>query len=211
MKGINKTIVKVASILFFVFIVLLMTLLFVSDFGKNLSLTSNVRLSTWENLPITDANTANGNPPTETSNITEEIELLATLKIEALDLTVPIAKSNDWALLTKYAVPFYNSDLPTTSEGNFSIAAYRGNGEWCSYCYFFNIKDLDTNDIITVEIGEATYTYQVTEKAFDILTTQSDILERIKNQSTLTLITCASESYDYYTVLQAKLISSSSK
>lgn len=165
-------------------------------------------ISSWTNLPTSDDDAVDGGLSTgpDSVDLNDNSNLWGLIQIDALDVVAPIAKEHNWNLLRKYAVAFAESDLPSVEGGNYSVASHWGYA-WCSYCYFKDIKSLKTGDIITVTSRSTVYTYVLYKNPEVILDTQTEILDRIEGQTTLTLITCVTVDDPQRTVVQAKLIS----
>lgn len=174
----------------------------------------NAAISDWESLPVVSEETANGEAedtnPTDTSLETNDA-IWGLLQIDSIQLIAPISQTKDWNLLEKYVVPFNEGDSPDVEGGNYALAAHWGHS-WCSYCYFGKLDQISTGDKITVTSRSKIYTYEVTKEPWTIQKTDVDILQRITDQTTLTLVTCVTYGDDpRRTVVQAKLVSTTNR
>lgn len=108
------------------------------------------------------------------------------LKIEKIGVDNPVSISGDFDLLYRYLVAYKDSAIPP-DEGNFTITGHNGN---CANCGFRNLYRLVDGDVIVfTDKTRKTYKYEVYD---NFIVDKSDIyvLDDIKDETTLTLITC---------------------
>lgn len=170
--------------------------------------TSDV-ISSWENLPIDDEGDGDSNTASAEGSVNlDSAAIWGVVEIPDLDVKAPISAAFDWTLLRRYVVPFESGEFPDEEGGNFSLASHWGS-QYCSYCYFRSIKNLEIGAVITVYNRTTIYTYEVYESPKVIDSSDIEILDPIDGQTTLTLITCVKAKDPRRTVVQAKLVSSS--
>ncbi|AMC92441.1 hypothetical protein AOC36_00065 [Erysipelothrix larvae] len=113
-------------------------------------------------------------------------DVYGILTIDKIGVDNPVVVNGDFDLLYRYLVGYANSALPPT-QGNFTIVGHNGN---CANCGFRNLDRLVEGDVITfTDKSNVTYTYEVYD-SFTVDKSDIYVLDDIKNETTLTLITC---------------------
>ena len=79
-----------------------------------------------------------------------------------------------------------DSSMPNVSGGNFILAAHSG---YSSIAYFHNLHKLDIGDNVLINYNGAEYNYIIT-KMYDVKKTGKVLIDRDKNKTSITLITC---------------------
>lgn len=95
-----------------------------------------------------------------------------------------------------------SSSYPNSMNGNLILAAHSGTS---SISYFKNLYKLQPNDDIYVKYKNKEYHYQI-KKIYKVEKTGSVSIQRNKNVSTLTLITCSKNDSTTQTVYICELV-----
>ena len=131
-----------------------------------------------------------------TSNKNEDYIMI--LEIPKIDLKRGIlskdAKDNN---IEKNVTILKESDYPDKVNGNVYIAAHNGTAK---ISYFRELYKLNINDIAILYYKGIKYTYKV-DKIYDVLKDGDVEVERNKNKTTLTLVTCKRNTKDRHLVI----------
>ncbi|MBR1385990.1 MAG: sortase [Bacilli bacterium] len=104
------------------------------------------------------------------------------------------AKDNN---IQKNVTILKESDYPDKENGNVYIASHNGTAK---ISYFRELHKLDINDIAIIYYKGIKYTYKV-DKIYDVLKDGDVEVERDKDKTTLTLITCKKNTKDRHLVI----------
>ena len=96
----------------------------------------------------------------------------------------------------------FRSDMPNVDNGNFILFAHNGNSR---VSYFRNIHRLKNNDEIYIYYNNVKYTYRII-KNYEVAMTDSTPLNKMKDKSIITLITCKSGNNKYRTVIVGEMV-----
>ncbi len=120
----------------------------------------------------------------EVQPITEENQVLGTLKIEKIGLEAPVREGSSSEVLKEYIGHIEESSM---FDGNVGLAAHnRGN----EFSYFSRLKELVEGDTVEYITNYGTRTYKVNTVKV-ILETDWTMLAN-SNENKLTMITCIS-------------------
>ena len=145
-----------------------------------------------------------GEKPGEGPKPKPDVNVWGLIEIDDIKLSLPVIVSDDFSLMRQYLIAYKNSKLPP-EKGNVAIAGHRGS---CALCGFTKLKDLSEGATIRIVTREVTHTYKV-EKLFIVDKTETWVLDDVKDQASLTLITCVTRSSDpRRQILRATLVES---
>ncbi len=122
---------------------------------------------------------------TDAESIKSKPSAIGTIKIDKIDVYLPVAEGSDLATL-KFALGHMTETSPLGSIGNAVVAGHRSH----SFGTYFNrLDEVEIGDEIVVETAGGTYTYVV----YETLVVEPDdlsVLRSSSNHRVLTLITC---------------------
>ena len=128
---------------------------------------------------------------------------LAVLEIPSLSLKTGIVMSNaSYSTMNKNVSIFPTSDMPNIKKGNFVLFAHNGNS---AVSYFRNISKLKNGNDISVYYNGREYKYKVIKK-YDVIMTDNTPLNKMKDKTIITLITCKKGNNKYRTVVIGELV-----
>lgn len=128
---------------------------------------------------------------------------LAVLEIPDLSLKTGVVMSNaSYSTMNRNVSIFPTSDMPNVKNGNFVLFAHNGNSV---VSYFRNIYKLKNGNKIYIYYNGKKYTYKVI-KQYDVAMTDNTPLNKMKNKTIITLITCKSSNNKYRTIVVGELV-----
>lgn len=142
--------------------------------------------------------------PEDSDNIPDLQEnIWGLLTIDSVDIELPIAIADNFDGLYSHLVAYDFAPVPP-EEGNFTIAGHNGS---CPVCTFRYLHDVENGDIVTVMSKENTMTYEVYE-TLEVLNTETWVLDPVKDETTLSLLTCKYSSWNnpWRLIVRARLI-----
>ncbi|MFV0275056.1 MAG: sortase [Bacilli bacterium] len=124
------------------------------------------------------------------------------LEIPKINLKQGVVDADEKATtIHRYVSALYQTDKPNIQNGNFVLAAHRGNR---ATGYFNNLHKLSVGDEIKIYYRKKLYIYYVT-KNFEINETNFSILDRQNKKTIITLFTCKKGDNTKRIVIQAQL------
>lgn len=139
----------------------------------------------------------------EEQQVQDDISYVAVIEIPNISLYTGIVMSNSSFTTMNRNVSIYpTSDMPDIENGNFILFAHNGNSR---VSYFRNIHKLKINDEIYIYYNKMKYTYKII-KNYDVAMTDNTPLNKIKDKSIITLITCKSGNNKYRTILVGEMV-----
>lgn len=130
------------------------------------------------------------NPDTSDDVLLEE-NIWGMLKIDSVDIDLPIAIADNFDGLYTSLVAYDTSPVPP-NEGNFAIAGHNGS---CPVCTFRYLHDTEEGDTIELTSRDATYIYEIYAVRENVMNTETSVLDPVPDETTLTLITCQYSSW----------------
>lgn len=128
---------------------------------------------------------------------------LAVIEIPTISLKTGIVMSNaNYSTMNRNVSIFPSSNMPNEKNGNFVLFAHRGSSR---VSYFNDIYKLKNDNNIYIYYNNAKYTYKVINK-YDISMYDATPLNKMKDKSIITLITCKKGDNKYRTVIVGELI-----
>lgn len=144
--------------------------------------------------------------PTEDVNNYQEPDYssyLAVIEIPSISLKTGVVMSNSSYTTMNRNVSIYpSSDMPNIENGNFILFAHNGTSK---VSYFRNINKLKNGNDIYIYYNNEQYTYKVI-KRYDVAMTDSTPLNKMKDNTIITLITCKSGNNKYRTIIVGELV-----
>ncbi len=144
--------------------------------------------------------------PTEDVNNYQEPDYssyLAVIEIPSISLKTGVVMSNSSYTTMNRNVSIYpSSDMPNIENGNFILFAHNGTSR---VSYFRNINKLKNGNDIYIYYNNEQYTYKVI-KQYDVAMTDSTPLNKMKDNTIITLITCKSGNNKYRTIIVGELV-----
>lgn len=144
--------------------------------------------------------------PTEDVNNYQEPDYssyLAVIEIPSISLKTGVVMSNSSYTTMNRNVSIYpSSDMPNIENGNFILFAHNGTSR---VSYFRNINKLKKGNDIYIYYNNEQYTYTVI-KQYDVAMTDSTPLNKMKDNTIITLITCKSGNNKYRTIIVGELV-----
>lgn len=128
---------------------------------------------------------------------------LAVIEIPSISLKTGIVMSNaSYTTMNKNVSIFPTSDMPNVKNGNFVLFAHNGNSV---VSYFRNIYKLKNGNDICIYYNGREYKYKVIKK-YDVAMTDNTPLNKMKDKTIITLITCKKENNKYRTIVVGELV-----
>ena len=152
-----------------------------------------------------DSSIVNEEPQEETTNYQEPdySSYLAVIEIPSISLKTGIVMSNaDYTTMNRNVSIYPSADMPNVENGNFILFAHNGSSR---VSYFRNISKLKNGNDIYIYYNNQQYTYKVI-KQYDVAMTDSTPLNKMKDSTIITLITCKSVNNKYRTVIVGELV-----
>lgn len=116
-----------------------------------------------------------------------KIDYVAVIKIPRINLEKGLCEKGTWCNNVDRNVQILNeASYPNIDKGNFILAGHSGSGRTA---YFRNVYKLALDDEISIIYGGYEYKYKVVN-TYDIEKTGTANIIRNKDKTTLTLITC---------------------
>lgn len=138
----------------------------------------------------------------EEQQVQDMTSYLAVIEIPNISLYTGVVMSNSSYTTMNRNVSIYpSSDMPNIENGNFILFAHNGNSR---VSYFRNIHKLKYNDEIYIYYNNVKYTYKII-KNYEVAMTDNTPLNKIKDKSIITLITCKSGNNKYRTILVGEM------
>ncbi len=139
----------------------------------------------------------------EEHQVQDTTSYVAVIEIPSISLYTGIVMSNSSYTTMDRNVSIYpTSDMPNIENGNFILFAHNGNSR---ISYFRNIHRLKNNDEIYIYYNNVKYTYKIIKK-YEVAMTDNTPLNKIKDKSIITLITCKSGNNKYRTILVGEMV-----
>lgn len=152
----------------------------------------------------------------ESSNIDEETKedtnnyhkpnyssYLAVIEIPSISLKTGIVNSNsNYTTMNRNVSIYPDSDMPDIKNGNFILFAHNGTSR---VSYFRNIYKLKKGNKINIYYNNMQYTYKVIRN-YEVTMTNSTPLNKMKNNTIITLITCKNGNNKYRTIIVGELV-----
>lgn len=139
----------------------------------------------------------------EDQQVQDATSYLAVIEIPNISLYTGIVMSNSSYTTMNRNVSIYpSSDMPNIENGNFILFAHNGNSR---VSYFRNIHILKNNDEIYIYYNNVKYTYRII-KNYEVAMTDSTPLNKMKDKSIITLITCKSGNNKYRTIIVGEMV-----
>lgn len=141
--------------------------------------------------------------PKVEQQVQDTTSYLAVIEIPNISLYTGVVMSNSSYTTMNRNVSIYpSSDMPNVDNGNFILFAHNGNSR---VSYFRNIHRLKNNDEIYIYYNNVKYTYRII-KNYEVAMTDSTPLNKMKDKSIITLITCKSGNNKYRTVIVGEMV-----
>lgn len=141
--------------------------------------------------------------PKVEQQVQDTTSYLAVIEIPNISLYTGIVMSNSSYTTMNRNVSIYpSSDMPNVDNGNFILFAHNGNSR---VSYFRNIHRLKNNDEIYIYYNNLKYTYRII-KNYEVAMTDSTPLNKMKDKSIITLITCKSGNNKYRTIIVGEMV-----
>lgn len=135
-----------------------------------------------------------------------EIDLssyLAVIEVPDISLKTGIVMSNSSYTTMNRNVSIYpSSDMPSVEKGNFILFAHNGSSR---VSYFKNINKLKNGADIVIYYNNQKYTYKVIKK-YEVSMNDNTPLNKMKDKTIITLITCKSGNNKYRTIIVGELV-----
>lgn len=140
-------------------------------------------------------------------NINDEVDFskyYAAIEIPSIEMKQGIKKDNGSNKIIDASVAsLVTSDMPDVDNGNYVLAGHSGNG---NKSYFKDVGTMKENDTIIIYYNAKKYYYKVYNVS-EVHETNLTPLERVKDKTIVTLITCKNTDDQYRIIVQASLIS----
>lgn len=152
----------------------------IDDFlnNKNNIITEEVEINT-EEKSSEDANNS--------SNINDDENYIMVLEIPKINLKKGLYQKNSKYNDIEYNVAILKeADMPNKENGNLILAGHNGTGE---IAFFNKLDRLQTGDLVYIYYDEIKYIYEI-NNIYDVEKTGQVTINRDKDQSVITLITC---------------------
>ncbi len=152
----------------------------IDDFlnNKNNIITEEVEINT-EEKSSEDANNS--------SNINDDENYIMLLEIPKINLKRGLYQKNSKYNDIEYNVAILKeADMPNKENGNLILAGHNGTGE---IAFFNKLDRLQTGDLVYIYYDEIKYIYEI-NNIYDVEKTGQVTINRDKDQSVITLITC---------------------
>lgn len=128
---------------------------------------------------------------------------LAVIEIPDISLKTGVVMSNsNYTTMNRNVSIYPNSDMPSIENGNFVLFAHNGSSR---FSYFKNINKLKNDDDIFIYYNNQKYSYRVIKK-YEVAMTDNTPLNKMKDKTIITLITCKSGNNNYRTIIVGELI-----
>lgn len=128
---------------------------------------------------------------------------LAVIEIPSISLKTGIVMSNsNYTTMNRNVSIYPSSDMPDVKNGNFILFAHNGTSR---VSYFRNIYKLKNGNDIYIYYNNQQYTYRVIRQ-YDVAMTDSTPLNKMKDNTIITLITCKSGNNKYRTIIVGELV-----
>lgn len=141
--------------------------------------------------------------PNEEQQVQDTTSYLAVIEIPNISLYTGIVMSNSsYSTMNRNVSVYPTSDMPNIENGNFILFAHNGNSR---VSYFRNIHRLKNNNEIYIYYNNKKYTYKII-KNYEVAMTDSTPLNKMKDKSIITLITCKSGNNKYRTIIVGEMV-----
>lgn len=141
--------------------------------------------------------------PKAEQQVQNNTSYLAVIEIPNISLYTGIVMSNfSYTTMNRNVSIYPSSDMPNVDNGNFILFAHNGNSR---VSYFRNIHRLKNNDEIYIYYNNVKYTYRII-KNYEVAMTDSTPLNKMKDKSIITLITCKSGNNKYRTIIVGEMV-----
>lgn len=139
----------------------------------------------------------------EEQQVQDTTSYLAVIEIPNISLYTGIVMSNSsYTTMDRNVSVYPTSDMPNIENGNFILFAHNGNSR---VSYFRNIHKLKNNDEIYIYYNNVRYVYKII-KNYEVIMTDNTPLNKMKDKSIITLITCKSGNNKYRTVIVGEMV-----
>lgn len=157
----------------------------------------------FEDFDNSNEETSQVEEPKVEQQVQDNTFYLAVIEIPNISLYTGIVMSNSSYTTMNRNVSIYpSSDMPNVDNGNFILFAHNGNSR---VSYFRNIHRLKNNDEIYIYYNNLKYTYRII-KNYEVAMTDSTPLNKMKDKSIITLITCKSGNNKYRTIIVGEMV-----
>lgn len=157
----------------------------------------------FEDFDNSNEETSQVEEPKVEQQVQDNTFYLAVIEIPNISLYTGVVMSNSSYTTMNRNVSIYpSSDMPNVDNGNFILFAHNGNSR---VSYFRNIHRLKNNDEIYIYYNNLKYTYRII-KNYEVAMTDSTPLNKMKDKSIITLITCKSGNNKYRTIIVGEMV-----